>query len=69
MQRCKDVQKLIKACGHDTSELDQAIIEAHKALLRLDLVQEQERCRFKANGICFFVDESKRKEIALERLT
>ena len=72
MQRYKDVQTLIKACGHDTrltSELDHAIKEAQEALLRLDLVQEQARCRFKANGICSFVtvDECKRKEIEHER--
>lgn len=69
LQRYRDVQKLIKACGHDTRELDQAIIEAHEALIRLDQVQEQTKKRFKANGICFVVDESKRKEIELEKLT
>lgn len=69
MRRYKDVQTLIKACGHDTRALDQAIIEAREALLRLDQVQEQARCKFKADGICFVVDESKRKEAELERLT
>ena len=69
MRRYKDVQTLIKACGHDTRALDQAIIEAREALLRLDQVQEQARCKFKADGICFVVDESKRMEAELERLT
>lgn len=69
IQRYKDVQRLIKACGHDTHELDQAIIEAHEALLKLDHVQEQTKNRFKANGICFVADESKRQELELEKLT
>lgn len=69
MKRYTNAQALIKACGHDTSELDQAITEAHAALIRLDHVQEKTKCSFKTNGVCFVVDESKRQEAELERLT
>jgi hypothetical protein len=63
MTRYKEVQKLIKACGHNTSELQQAIDAADKAISELTMVRDKVVGKFKHDGVCFTVDESKRKEI------
>ncbi len=54
--------ELIRACGHDTRELDQAITDANKAFERLFAAREKVVTRFKTEGVCFAVDETKRKE-------
>jgi nitrite reductase/ring-hydroxylating ferredoxin subunit len=59
---------LLAACGHITEELDSAIITADKAIEDLKVARERAVARFKANGVCFSVDESKRKEIEAARL-
>jgi len=64
----RETKKLIQACGHDTSELESAINAADQALTQLELTRDKVACRFKADGVCFTVDESKRKEIEMARL-
>lgn len=66
--RYRETQKLIQACGHDTSELEQAIDAAGKAVAEMEIVRDKVVSRFKANGVCFIVDESKRKEIEQAKL-
>jgi len=58
IERYDAVIKLIKACGHDTRDFEQALHDADQALEKLDIVQDQTIDRFKANGICFVKDET-----------
>ncbi len=64
----KESQKLIQACGHDTAELVHAIDAAFKANLEMEMARDKGVCRFKVDGICFVVDETKLKEIELSKL-
>ncbi len=63
-----ETQKLIEACGHDSSELEQAIKAAGEAVAKMDIVRHKVVTKLKADGVCFVVDESKRKELELSRL-
>ncbi len=63
MVRHREIERLIKACGHDTSELQQAIDAADKAMRELTQVRDKVVTKFKLDGVCFIVDESKRAEI------
>lgn len=63
-----ETQKLIEACGHDTSELEQAIDTAGKAVAKMEIARYKVATKLKAGGICFVVDESKRMELEQSRL-
>ena len=61
-------QALLGARGHDTRELDQAITDARVVLDRLVAARDKAVARFNAEGLCFTVDEGKRKEVKAARL-
>lgn len=58
-----ETQKLIEACGHDASELEQAIDAAGKAVAKMEIARYKVVTKLRADGVCFIVDESKRKEL------
>jgi hypothetical protein len=60
-----ETKKLVQACGYDTSEFERAINVADQALTQLEMARDKVACRFKADGVCFVVDESRRKEIEM----
>ena len=64
----KNTARLIQACGHDTTELQNAIFAAEVAISALKKAREKAVCRFKQDGVCFTVDETKRKEIEATNL-
>ena len=63
-----ETKRIIRACGHDTSELEQAIDAANKAWCDLEDTRKKVVERFKVEGICFMVDAEKRKELELTEL-
>jgi hypothetical protein len=68
LSQYKESQKLIHACCHDTTELEQAINTAFKANLELERARDKAVCRFKSDGICVVVDETRRRENELSKL-
>lgn len=64
----KETEELIRACGHDTTELQQAILAASETFDRLERARDKAACKFKAQGVCFTVDEARRQEIEQSRL-
>lgn len=64
----KETEQLIRACGHDTTELHQAILAASETFDRLQNAREKAASKFKAQGVCFTVDEARRQEIEQSRL-
>jgi hypothetical protein len=62
LSQYEESQKLIQACGHDTSELEHAIDAAFKANLELEMARDNAVSRLKSDGICFLVDETRRRE-------
>jgi hypothetical protein len=68
LSQYKESQKLIQACGHDTTELEHAIDAAFKANLELEMARHKAVCRFKSDGICFLVDETRRRENEFSQL-
>ena len=66
--RFREAGKVMGACGHDTSELEQAIDVVEKAMIEMNRVRDKVVSKFKADGICFCVDENKRREIEIARL-
>ena len=55
----KQMQQIIQACGHDTSELLRAIEEAEKAVHALRMVCDKVVFKFKTDGVSFVVDNNK----------
>jgi hypothetical protein len=68
MDQHKETSALLTACGHTTEELDSAIVTADKAIENLKAARERAVAWFKAEGVCFSVDESKRRKIEAARL-
>ena len=68
MDEYKQTSALLGACGHDTRELDQAITDSRAVLDRLVVARDKAVARFKADGVVFVVDESRRKEIEARAL-
>jgi hypothetical protein len=69
MDQYKETSALLAACWHNTEELDSAMITAaDKALFVLSKARERAVARFKAEDVCFYVDEVKCKEIEAARL-
>ena len=68
MDDYKQTSTLLGACGHDTRELDQAITDARVVLDVLVAARDKAVARFKAEGVYFTVDESRRKEVKAARL-
>ncbi len=68
MDQYKETSALLAARWHNTEELDSAITAADKALFVLSKARERAVARFKAEDVCFYVDEVKRKEIEAARL-
>lgn len=68
LARYKETERLIKACGHDTAELQIAIDAFEVTARALEKAREKTVCKFKADGVCFVVDEKKRKEIEAANL-
>ena len=67
MDDYRQTSELLGACGHDTRELDQAITDTRVVLDRLVAARDKAVARFKADGVCFTVDEGKRKEVKAAR--
>ena len=61
MDDYRQTSELLGACGHDTRELEKAIIDARVVLDRLVAARNKAVARFKAEGVIFVVDESNRK--------
>ena len=59
----RETASLIGSCGHDTSDLVLAIAEVENALVVLRAERVKAVVKFKEDGVCFIVDESKRKAI------
>jgi hypothetical protein len=68
LSQYEESQKLIQACGHDTSELEHAIDAAFKANLELEMARDNAVSRLKSDGICFLVDETRRRENEFSQL-
>jgi hypothetical protein len=68
MDEYRQTSNLIKACGHDTRELDEAIIGSGKAFELLKAACKEAVDLFKAKGVCYTVNEGKRKELEAARL-
>jgi hypothetical protein len=64
----RQTSALLGACGHDNGELEAAIAGAEKAFDALVAARTRAVARFKAEGVCFSVDESERKGIEEARL-
>ena len=52
----RQTSALLEACGHDTGELDAAILAAERASLELKAARERAVARFKTGGVCFTVE-------------
>lgn len=63
----RKTSELLQACGHDVHELNAAIITTEKAFKELKFAREQAVARFTAEGVCFTVDEDKRRELEAKR--
>lgn len=61
-------EKLIQACGHETTELHEKINAAEVSLGELEEARKKAVCKFKSEGVCFVVDEARRKENEASRL-
>lgn len=61
--------ELLKACGHDTADLDEAIKETMNSIIRLKAVNEAAESKFKKEGVIIYTDKSKLIEAELESLT
>jgi hypothetical protein len=68
MEEYRKTNQLIKACGHDTRELEGAIAHADKAFELLKAAREKAVAQFKVDGVCFTVDKAKSKELEAARL-
>jgi hypothetical protein len=64
----RETSSLVYACGHDTAELDRCISAVEKAIADLKAAREKAVVKFKADGVCFIVDETRRREIEQARL-
>jgi hypothetical protein len=63
----KQTSALLRACGHDNRELEEAIAGVDKALDVLTAARERAVERFKTEGVSLSVYESKCKEIEARR--
>ena len=61
-----DIQLTLKAAGHDTSELDAAIKETLKSIVKLKAVRDKAVERFKQQGVLFTVVPVDKEEERLE---
>ena len=68
INKYKETELMIRACGYDTNEFQQAIQSATEALANLDEASNKAVLKFKTEGVCFCVDGHKLKEIELARL-
>ncbi len=59
---------LLSACGYDNRELESAITAAEKAFEDVRRARNLAVARFKAEGVYFAVDETKRSEIEAAQL-
>ncbi len=64
----RKTSELLGACGHNNQELEGAITAAEKAFEDVRTAWNLAVAWFKADGVCFTVDETKRKEIEVARL-
>ena len=64
----RQTSQLLGACGHDNRELDAAIAGADTAFGVLVAARERAVRQFKEDGVCFSVDERRRKEWEEARL-
>lgn len=63
MKRTMELQRLIQACGYDTSELQQAITATDQAVAEMERARKNVVTKFKTNGVFFIVDERRRAEM------
>ena len=64
----KQTSQLLGACGHDNRKLEAAIAGAEKAFDVLVAARMRAVVRFKADCVCFTMDESRRRKIETARL-
>jgi len=64
----KETSSILQACGHNTEELDQAIVKARDSIAELKKAQERAIDRFKNSTVTFIVDAQKAAEIEAARL-
>jgi predicted nucleotide-binding protein (sugar kinase/HSP70/actin superfamily) len=68
LNKYRETQRMIQACGHDTKEFQKAIQSATEALANLENARKTAVLKFKTEGVCFCVDGQKLKEIELASL-
>ena len=70
LARYRETQRLIRACGHDTSELEQAIEATTQACAHLDRVRDKVVSKFQApkRGLDVFTCRQKETQTELKPL-
>jgi hypothetical protein len=66
LDQYKKTASLIQACGHDTADLVLAIAAVERAVIVLKAEREGVVRKFKTEGVCCAVDESKQTEMGEE---
>ena len=64
-----EISQVLKACGHDTAELDMTITETSMAIEKLKKVQRKAIIKFKNEGVNFTAEKNKQFEDESESLT
>ena len=68
LHKYRQTSALLRACGHNTESLDEAIEATSTSIQELKAAQESAIFKFRNEGVCFIVDTEKAKELEMAHL-